>query len=186
MRALIDVSIIPAGADKRTGLARLALSLSQALAALGDLCVSTSAWGSLAASQDFAAVREEFPGLHGISPRSTAWERFCVEQQRLAADSQALTRAFWHRASQITNRLRNALRGISIDQIDVTHSTYPAFPRVVRQSGRPAVLTLHDLMPLVATHLDFPVAYAGIVRPSLSSLAPHKNLKLLYERQAVA
>lgn len=170
IRALIDVSSIPARPDKRTGLARVAIGLSQALARRPDVSISTCAWGSLAASHEFAAVREEFPELHGVQPRANAWERFCVERQRGSATSRGWWASFWHRTSQVTNRLRNPVRGISLDDFDVIHSTYAALPRVVRKSGRPTVLTLHDIMPLVSPHLRFPTEYAGIMRRIVGSI----------------
>ncbi len=172
MRVLIDVSAIPARPDKRTGLARVALNLARALATRSDLDVSTCAWGSLGASVDFAEVSREFPELHGVQPRSNWWERLCVGRQRSTTASHALKAGLWHRAGQITNRLRNPLRGVALEDVDIVHSTYSGFPRIVRAARQPAVLTIHDVMPLVAKGMRFPSTYAGVVRRIVDSIRP--------------
>lgn len=172
MQILLDVSPIPAAAEKRTGLARVALSLGQALGRRPDLHLATCAWGSLAASAEFASVRQEFPALNGVHPRQSRLERLCSAKAAQPMPGSRWSRAFWHRAGQAVNQLRNPLAGVRLEDFDVVHSTYARFPRVVRQSGLPTVLTLHDIMPLRLPAARFPAGQVGVTRRIVTSIRP--------------
>lgn len=169
-RVLLDVSPITARAETRTGLARVALSLGLALAARPDLAISTCAWGSLVASEDFEKVRKEFPSLGGLYPQASDWARFCTRRLRAAAEQSPPVRAFWRIAGQATNRLRNPLAGIEARSFDLIHSTYARVPRVVRRARRPALLTVHDVMPLRLPATMLPAGQVGITHRILRSI----------------
>ena len=169
-RVLLDVSPITARTEGRTGLARVALSLGLALAARSDLAINTCAWGSLVASEDFEHVRKEFPAIEGLPSQASDWTRFCTRRLRGAAEQIPPVRAFWRIASQATNRLRNPLAGINERAFDLVHSTYARFPRVVRRARRPALLTVHDVMPLRLPATMLPAGQVGITRRILRSI----------------
>jgi glycosyltransferase involved in cell wall biosynthesis len=168
----MDVSPITARPEGRTGLARVALSLSRAVAARHDVDLRTCAWGSLVASDDFETVRREFPELRGVAARRGAWTKLCTAKTRAARSGGRWSRAFWHRAGQVTNRLRNPLAGVDLHGFDVVHSTYARFPRVVRRRGLPAVITLHDVMPLRLPPGDLPSGQVAITRRILAGIRP--------------
>ncbi len=172
MQILLDVSPIPAATERRTGLARVALSLGQALGRRPDLHLATCAWGSLAASAEFASVRQEFPELHGVHPRQSGLERLCSAKAAQAMPRSRWSHAFWHRVGQAVNQLRNPLKGIDLERFDVVHSTYARFPRVVRQSRLPTVLTLHDIMPLRLPADRFPTGQVGVTRRIVKNIHP--------------
>jgi glycosyltransferase involved in cell wall biosynthesis len=162
LRLLLDVSPIGAAPESRTGLARVALALAQALAARDDVALRSCAWGSIAATADFASVRREFPELHGLLPVQGFLERASL---RLAGG--ATPRLPWpviRLFGQLANRCRNPLAGIDLGAFDVVHSTYARFPRVVRRCGLPTAITLHDLMPLRMPAEWFPAGQVGITR----------------------
>ncbi len=169
-RVLLDVSPITARAEGRTGLARVALSLGLALADRTDVVVSTCAWGSLVASDDFQGVRKEFPSLRGLSPRTGVWTRFCTAMLRAEANQSLSMGRLWRIAGQVTNRLRDPLAGIDARSFDLVHSTYGRIPRVVRSARRPAVLTVHDVMPLRLPAKMLPAGQVGITRRILRSI----------------
>lgn len=162
IRVLLDVSPIGAAPESRTGLARVALALARALAARDDVALRSCAWGSIAASADFAAVRREFPELHGV----LAAPGF-IERAFLWLVGGAKSRLPWpvvRVLGQVANRCRNPLAGVDLGAFDVVHSTYARFPRVVRRCGRPTVMTLHDIMPLRMPAEWFPTGQVGITR----------------------
>jgi glycosyltransferase involved in cell wall biosynthesis len=72
----------------------------------------------------------------------------------------------------VTNRLRNPLAGVDLQGFDVVHSTYAGFPRGVRRCGLPAVITLHDVMPLRLPPGDLPPGQVAITRRILANIRP--------------
>ena len=145
-RVLLDVSPIGARPQSRTGLARVALSLAKGLAGNRDVCLKTCSWGSLAATDEFQSVRREFPELNGVAVRRGRLE--LAYMARNSSGRHPLPRVLWRGLGQAINRLRNPLAGVDLDAFDVVHSTYARFPRCLRGTSLPTVLTLHDLMPL--------------------------------------
>lgn len=171
-RVLLDISPVTARPEGRTGLARVALSLSLALAARSDVHISTCAWGSLIASDDFEAVRQEFPTIQGLSPRRSNWADVCTARLREAPRQTAISQRLWKIAGQVTNRLRNPLSGIHMTSFDLAHSTYARFPRVVRRAGMPTLLTVHDVMPLRLPPDMLPPGQVGVTRRILEGIRP--------------
>lgn len=162
LRLLLDVSPIGAAPESRTGLARVALALARALAARDDVDLRSCAWGSIAATADFASVRREFPELQGLLPTPGFLERACL--RLTGAGRPRLPGALSRIVGQVANRCRNPLAGVDLATFDVVHSTYARFPRVVRRRGLPSVMTLHDLMPLRMPAHWFSAGQAGVTR----------------------
>lgn len=168
--ALLDVSPITARPEGRTGLARVSLSLILALAARRDVAISSCACGSLIATDDFDAVRKEFPSINGLSPRRSSWEVFCTNQLRRSSSHGGPARAAWRLIGQVTNRLRNPLAGIELRRFDLVHSTYARLPRVVRRQNLPAAITVHDVMPLRLPAASLPPGQVAITKRILGSI----------------
>ncbi|MFM7249950.1 MAG: glycosyltransferase family 4 protein [Planctomycetaceae bacterium] len=162
LRLLLDVSPIGAAPESRTGLARVALALARALTARDDVDLRSCAWGSIAATADFASVRREFPELQGLLPTPGFLERACL--RLTGAGRPRLPGALSRIVGQVANRCRNPLAGVDLATFDVVHSTYARFPRVVRRRGLPSVMTLHDLMPLRMPAHWFSAGQAGVTR----------------------
>lgn len=162
LRLLLDVSPLGPTPESRTGLARVALALAQALAARDDIALRSCAWGSIAATAGFAAVLREFPELNGFLAARGFLERAAL---RLTGGPQPrLPVPVARVVGQIANLVRNPLAGVDLGAFDVVHSTYARFPRVVRRCGLPTVITLHDLMPLRMPAEWFPAGQVGITR----------------------
>lgn len=162
LRLLLDVSPLGPTPESRTGLARVALALAQALAARDDIVLRSCAWGSIAATAGFAAVLREFPELNGLLAARGFLERAAL---RLTGGPQPrLPVPVARVVGQIANLVRNPLAGVDLGAFDVVHSTYARFPRVVRRCGLPTVITLHDLMPLRMPAEWFPAGQVGITR----------------------
>ena len=161
-RVLLDVSPIGARPESRTGLARVSLSLARALAANPEVALQTCAWGSLVATDEFDAVKREFPDLNGVSMRRGCIESAYMNRQR--SGRQFGPPWLWRGIGQAVNRLRNPLDGIELDTLDVVHSTYARFPRSLRRSSVATVMTLHDLMPLRLPASYFEPGQIGITR----------------------
>lgn len=162
LRLLLDVSPLGPTPESRTGLARVALALAQALAARDDIALRSCAWGSIAATAGFAAVLREFPELNGLLAARGFLERAAL---RLTGGPQPrLPVPVARVVGQIANLVRNPLAGVDLGAFDVVHSTYARFPRVVRRCGLPTVITLHDLMPLRMPAEWFPAGQVGITR----------------------
>lgn len=148
LRVLLDLSPIATPVASRTGLARVALGLAEALARRDDIEVTACAWGWVRASFDLPAALATSRGV-GIAPiRSTAPERRFAEIWRRRADSRGRIPQWLVRGGQALNVIRNPVRGLSPSDFDIVHSTYARFPRHVRRWGKPLVLTLHDLTAL--------------------------------------
>ena len=162
LRVLLDVSPIGPRPESRTGLARVALSLARALACHPDVFLQTCVWGSLAATADFEAVCREFPKLRGLSARPGMLERAYMAWHRTGR--QPLPAFLWRRLGQMLNRSRNPLAGIDLGGFDVVHSTYARFPRCLRGTPSPSVMTVHDLTPLRLPAAYFEPGQAAIKR----------------------
>jgi glycosyltransferase involved in cell wall biosynthesis len=70
----------------------------------------------------------------------------------------------------VLNVVRNPLRGAAITQFDVVHSTYARFPRVIRRSHLPTVITVHDLTPLRLPEAMVGRAQRAITRRIIESI----------------
>jgi glycosyltransferase involved in cell wall biosynthesis len=180
-RVLLDITPVTARPESRTGLARVALSLGLTLAARDDVEIATCAWGSLIATDDFTSVRAQFPELHGLQVRRSAWDRYCTRRLREPAVKHPLARAMWRLAGQATNRLRNPLAGVDLSQFDLTHSTYARVPDVVRRRRLPTVITVHDVMPLRLPAGSLPPGQVGITSRILRSIRPDDRVACVSE-----
>lgn len=180
-QVLLDISPVAPRPESRTGLARVALSLGLALAARDDVGIATCAWGSLIATDDFVAVRAEFPELHGLPMRLSAWDRYCISRLRQPGAKAPLTRAAWRLAGQLTNRLRNPLAGVDLRQFDLSHSTYARAPHPIRRKRLPIVITVHDVMPLRLPARSLPPGQVGITSRILRSIRPEDMVACVSE-----
>lgn len=180
-RVLLDVTPVTARPESRTGLARVALSLGLALAARDDVEMATCAWGSLIATDDFTAVRAEFPELRGLLVRRSAWDRYCSTQLRLLRSQRRFSGAVWRLAGQVINRLRNPLAGVDLGQFDLSHSTYARVPKVIRRGRLPTVITVHDVMPLRLPARSLPPGQVGITSRILRSIRPDDHVACVSE-----
>lgn len=140
----------------RTGLARVAAELQAALSRRPDVNVQTCAWGSLSASENLRALSQEQPSLGMIDTSPGFLERCYRRCFDDGVEYSGLTGWISHRLGQAVNLVRDPLRGTSPTGFDVIHSTYARFPRAVRRSRTPTVITVHDLIPLLR-----PIAVVG-------------------------
>lgn len=168
MRVLLDITPVTCSATSRTGLARVAYNLAQALASNPGLEVECVGWGSVAATFEvrrFLATQSVLKAAPIRPSRIT--ESYDRLYQRYSRPPCLLVRV-----GQVLNKTRNPLRGLAPDRYDVVHSTYAGFPRVLRGWGKPLILTVHDITALRLPPALVPAGQAAITRRIMASVRP--------------
>ncbi|HUG09784.1 MAG TPA: glycosyltransferase family 1 protein [Opitutaceae bacterium] len=172
LRLLLDVSPAAAPAASRTGLARVALELGEALARRDDVSVEACAWGWVQATFDLPGVLAERNLLRAASVATTNLERAFSTAWRAGSQSGGRVPRWLVSLGQALNQVRNPVRGLNPSSYDIVHSTYARFPRSVRQWRKPLVTTLHDLSPLALPTTLVPTEQAAITRRIVDGIRP--------------
>lgn len=170
IRLLLDISPAACPAESRTGLARVAASLANALGNHPDVELRSCAWGSLQSSLYLADHEPEYRSLRPISARLPSFTRELLQSQH--SGRSPLRRRLAHRALQVMNRCRNPLAACDLRTIDLAHSTYARLPRALRRQRVPALLTLHDITPLRLPTATFGAEQRAITSRLVSSIQP--------------
>ncbi|MBW7881352.1 MAG: glycosyltransferase family 4 protein [Caldilineaceae bacterium] len=182
MNVIFDISPVGKHAETRTGLARNAWSMAQALRQrLGDN-VSFSACGSIWASVQVEELLTLHPELSSaIQPVGSAARSVHRWQQALErfngtskipprALLKSLERALVN-VSRVQNTLRRPINKVRLQQADIFHSSYARVPAQVKTAlpGR-CVLTVHDLTPLILDERYFLPGQRAITRRIINSI----------------
>lgn len=168
MRVLLDITPVSCSATNRTGLARVAFNLAQALSLNSGLELECVGWGSVSATFEvrrFLATQSVLKAAPIRPSRIT--ESYDKLYQRYSRPPRLLVRV-----GQVLNKTRNPLRGLAPDRYAVVHSTYAGFPRVLRGWGKPLILTVHDINALRLPPALVPAGQVAITRRIMSSVRP--------------
>lgn len=153
---LLDVSPVGSSPARRTGLARVALNLGEALSRRSDVRVACCAWGSVFASYDFGRFLATQSALAGAGARLSWWERLFANRWAEYSDVNLRVPRFLIHLGQMLNVLRKPLRGVDWETVDVVHSTYARFHPRLGHRHKPRVITVHDITPLKLPALLIP------------------------------
>lgn len=166
MEVALDVSPVTLAADRRTGLARSSLCLTQALLAEKDLRLTLVGSGSVAAGIEVECVHAAEGWKARLAARSLPIDiEFSAGRLSQGAIGKWMSRLY--------NLVREPYRDCRSIRFNVVHSTYARLSRRLRRQGVPTVLTVHDLIPLVLEPKYFPSSQLGVTRRILRSVRPY-------------
>ena len=166
---LLDITPVGSEVRRRTGLARVALSLARALQRRPDVKVVCTAWGSVFASYDFIKVRrsENLRGARGkMGPVSLWYARVYTEMRIRGEEAGPLLNL----AGRVLNRFRRPLSRRELAKYRLVHSTYAKFPPWLSGFSGPRVITVHDLTPFVLDEDLLPPGQRGITHRIFQSI----------------
>jgi glycosyltransferase involved in cell wall biosynthesis len=182
MKVILDISSIGDNIKNRTGVARVAWTLTTLLhQKLGD-DLSFSATGSINASLQAERLIESQPQLRSaIYPVNFLARNIDRLNTQVANSSDRSTNNLFQQTKQST--LVNISRGFNLTrqpidpkilaQADIFHSTYPRIPQQVRKNlPRRHLQTVYDLTPLILNEKYFAPDSPGVTKRLIDTIQP--------------
>ncbi|MFO0852012.1 MAG: glycosyltransferase family 1 protein [Gemmataceae bacterium] len=178
MNIIYDLSPVTADPAQRAGLARVTLRTAELLTAEPGVSVRFSSVGSVRSlawtAELLAGWPEAAPALPPaqLAGRAVRWEAALASRAAAGGRAARAGLGLVRTALRGWNLTRNKIPATALRWADVYHSSYARVPAIVRRHRHlGVVVTVHDLIPLVAPSKLFPQHQAGVTRRIVDGVA---------------